>query len=80
MAEQSVVNDNIAESFIGTTQQVLVEGYDRMNKCYFGRSKMDAPDIDGKVYFMSENAYNPGDFVTLNIYDRIDYDLLGEEI
>ncbi len=80
MAEQSVVNDEIAESFIGTTQQVLVEGYDRMNKCYFGRSKMDAPDIDGKVYFMSENAYNPGDFVTLNIYDRIDYDLLGEEI
>ena len=51
-----------------------------MNKCYFGRTKMDAPDIDGKVFFMSEKSYNPGDFVELNIYDRIDYDLLGEEI
>ena len=78
MAEQSVVNETQAESFIGTTQQVLVEGYDRMNKCYYGRSKMDAPDIDGKVYFMSEKSYNEGDFVTLSIYDRIDYDLLGQ--
>ena len=80
MAEQSVVNDEIAESQIGKTHTVLVEGYDRMNKCYFGRSKMDAPDIDGKVFFMSEKAHKEGDFVTLNIYDRIDYDLLGEEI
>ncbi len=80
MAEQSVVNDEIAENQIGTVRQVLVEGYDRMNKCYYGRSEMDAPDIDGKVFFMSENSYNPGDFVTLSIYDRIDYDLLGEEI
>ncbi|MBQ4156376.1 MAG: 30S ribosomal protein S12 methylthiotransferase RimO [Clostridia bacterium] len=80
MAEQSVVNDEIAENQIGTVKQVLVEGYDRMNKCYFGRSEMDAPDIDGKVYFMSEKSYTPGEFVTLSIYDRIDYDLLGEEI
>ena len=39
-----------------------------MNKCYFGRSEMDAPDIDGKVYFMSEKSYTPGEFVTLSIY------------
>ena len=80
MAEQSVVNDEIAENQIGKQLKVLVEGYDRMNKCYFGRSEMDAPDIDGKVFFISEKTYNPGEFVTLNIYDRIDYDLLGEEI
>ncbi len=78
MAEQSVVNDTQAENQIGKVHTCLVEGYDRMNKCYFGRTKMDAPDIDGKIFFMSEDKYNPGDMVELKVYDRIDYDLLGQ--
>ena len=80
MAEQSVVNDTQAENQIGKVHTCLVEGYDRMNKCYFGRTKMDAPDIDGKIFFMSEGKHNPGDMVELKVYDRIDYDLLGEII
>ena len=80
MAEQSVVNDELAETQIGKTLDVLVEGYDRMNKCYYGRSKMDAPDIDGKVFFMTEKEHKAGEILPLKIYDRIDYDLLGEEI
>ena len=80
MAEQSLVNDDLAESFIGKTFDTLVEGYDKMNKCYFGRTKMDAPDIDGKVFFMSESEHKAGEILPLKIYDRIDYDLLGEEI
>ena len=80
MAEQSLVNDDLAESFIGKTFETIVEGYDKMNKCYFGRTKMDAPDIDGKVFFMSEKEHKAGEILPLKIYDRIDYDLLGEEI
>lgn len=80
MTEQSVVNDELAEGFIGKELDVLVEGYDRMNKCYYGRSKMDAPDIDGKVFFMSQSEHKAGEILKLSIYDRIDYDLLGEEI
>ena len=80
MAEQSVVNDELSESQIGKDLDVLVEGYDRMNKCYYGRSKMDAPDIDGKVFFMSKNKHKEGEILKLHIYDRIDYDLLGEEL
>lgn len=80
MAEQSVVNDKQAENQIGKVHTCLVEGYDRMNKCYFGRTKMDAPDIDGKIFFMSEDKHNAGDMVELKVYDRIDYDLLGEII
>lgn len=80
MAEQSVVNDELSESQIGKDLDVLVEGYDRMNKCYYGRSKMDAPDIDGKVFFMSEKKQKEGEILKLHIYDRIDYDLLGEEL
>lgn len=80
MAEQSVVNDELSEFQIGKDLDVLVEGYDRMNKCYYGRSKMDAPDIDGKVFFMSKNKHKEGEILKLHIYDRIDYDLLGEEL
>ena len=80
MAEQSVVNDELSESQIGKDLEVLVEDYDRMNKCYYGRSKMDAPDIDGKVFFMSEKKHKEGEILKLHIYDRIDYDLLGEEL
>lgn len=80
MAEQSLVNDDLAKSFIGKTFDCLVEGYDRMNKCYYGRTKMDAPDIDGKVFFMSKEEHLPGEILPLKIYDRIDYDLLGEEL
>lgn len=80
MAEQSVVNDELSESQIGNDLDVLVEGYDRMNKCYYGRSKMDAPDIDGKVFFMSQKKHKEGEILKLHIYDRIDYDLLGEEL
>lgn len=80
MAEQSVVNDELSEAQIGNDLDVLVEGYDRMNKCYYGRSKMDAPDIDGKVFFMSQKKHKEGEILKLHIYDRIDYDLLGEEL
>lgn len=80
MTEQSVVNDELAEAQIGKELDVLIEGYDRMNKCYYGRSKMDAPDIDGKVFFMSQSEHKAGEILKLSIYDRIDYDLLGEEI
>ncbi len=64
---------------IGTTQTVLVEGYDDYIKCYFGRSEADAPDIDGKVFFTAQNKLEEGDFVKVAINDIIEYDLLGEQ-
>ncbi len=65
---------------IGTEQTVLVEGWDDYIKCYFGRSEADAPDIDGKVFFMAHKPLVTGDFVKVKINDTIEYDLLGEQI
>lgn len=64
----------------GKTLEVLIEGYDDYIKCYFGRSECDAPEIDGKVFFMAKKPLNIGDFVKVNIFDTIEYDLLGEMI
>lgn len=65
---------------IDTVQTVLVEGWDDYIKCYFGRSEADAPDIDGKVFFMAHSPLVIGDFVKVKINDTIEYDLLGEQL
>ena len=79
MTLQETVNEELIQRRIDTEMQVLVEGYDRLNKCYYGRTYADAPDIDGKVFFMSpDKKYKPGDMVNVQIFDLIGYDLLGE--
>ena len=68
------------EAKIGTVQRVLIEGWDDYIKCYYGRSEADAPDIDGKVFFMAKEQLLIGDFVDVQINDTLEYDLLGEQI
>ncbi|MBQ6717955.1 MAG: 30S ribosomal protein S12 methylthiotransferase RimO [Clostridia bacterium] len=65
---------------IGTIQRVLIEGWDDYIKCYYGRSEADAPEIDGKVFFMAKEQLLIGDFVNVQINDIIEYDLLGEQL
>ena len=68
------------EAKIGTVQRVLIEGWDDYIKCYYGRSEADAPEIDGKVFFMAKEPLVIGDFADVQINDIIEYDLLGEQI
>ena len=65
------------EAMLGKTLEVLVEGYDRYASSYYGRSYMDAPDIDTKIFFTSPSPVKAGSFVTVRVEDVIDYDLLG---
>lgn len=66
------------EEKIGSITEVLIEGWDDYIKCYFGRTPADAPEIDGKIFFMSTKPLKIGDFVKVRVNDCIDYDLLGE--
>ena len=65
------------QAMLGKTLEVLVEGYDRYASSYYGRSYMDAPDIDTKIFFTSPSPVKAGSFVTVRVEDVIDYDLLG---
>ena len=67
------------EEKIGTTAEVIIEGWDDYIKCYFGRTIYDAPEVDGKIFFMAKKQHKIGDFVNVRINDCLDYDLLGEE-
>lgn len=66
------------EEKIGTVQEVLIEGWDDYIKCYFGRTEGDAPEIDGKIFFLANKPLKIGDFVKVRVNDCLDYDLLGE--
>ena len=66
------------EEKVGTVTEVLIEGFDDYIKCYFGRTPADAPEVDGKIFFMSSRQLEIGDFVKVQVNDSLDYDLLGE--
>ena len=74
---QSRIMDSYNESMLGKTVEVLVEGYDRLAECQFGRTYADSPEIDGMVFFTSEERLKPGQFVDVVIEDVMDGDLIG---
>ena len=80
MNDQMLISSKLNCQKIGTTQEVLIEGYDDYIRCYFGRTGADAPEIDGKVFFTTTKPLVIGDFVNVKINDSIEYDLLGEAI
>ena len=63
---------------VGTTCTVLAEGME--DGLYVGRSALEAPEIDGKVYFRAQTAPAPGSFVTVRITRARNYDLIGEAL
>ncbi len=80
MEEQSRVIDRNGDDMIGKEITVVVEGFDRLAECCFGRSEFDAPDIDGKVFFDAEGKrMNAGDLVRVRITDHMECDLVGEK-
>ncbi len=80
MQEQSLVADRFNETCIGRDFEVVVEGFDRYAECWFGRSYMDAPEIDGKIFFTSDKKLRVGEYVTVHVDDTLDYDLIGTRI
>ena len=80
MEEQMFISDRFNESMIGRTLEVVTEGFDRYAECWYGRSAMDAPEIDGKVFFASDRKLREGEYVSVTIDDVMDYDLIGTRV
>ena len=77
MEEQQLIAENKLREQKGKHLDVLIEGYDNYIRHYFGRSYMDAPEIDGKIFFASDKPLKIGDFERVEITDILDYDLIG---
>ena len=65
--------------FIGKRIDVLCEGYDTETSCWYGRTYADAPEVDGRIYFITEGDARPriGDVCRIAVSDSLDYDLMG---
>lgn len=79
MEQQHQIMCENNEAFIGKTINVLCEGFDRYAECFFGRSKADAPEVDGKVFFTAAGEKPKiGEIVAVDITSTLDCDLVGE--
>ena len=80
MEQQNRIMDEINDSLIGKTFECVVEGYDDYADVYYGRSVMDAPEIDGIVNFTCGFELNTGEFVEVEIMGANEYGLIGEVV
>ena len=78
--QQSVMAD-YCEAMIDSDIEVLVEGYDRLAECYYGRTYADAPEVDGCIFFTTGGKkVQNGTFVRVKITDYMGCDPVGEMI
>ena len=77
---QSQITLDYLDSLVGKTLPVMVEGFDRYAECFFGRSPMEAPDIDGKIFFTADGNLSEGQIVNVKITEQMDFELIGEKV
>ncbi len=64
--------------WVGKTMEVIVDGYNKYDDVFVGRTYRDVPEVDGLVFFTTEKEAKAGDFVEVDIFDVDGYDLRGE--
>jgi len=75
MARQQKISARKLKHKVGTRQQVII---DEVGPTFArGRSKADAPEIDGAVYLSSRRPLRVGEIVTAKIERSDEYDLHG---
>jgi len=76
MIRQQGISTEVNQRMLGKKIDVLIDELE--NDTYLGRSRYDAPEVDGTVYLKSLRALKPGDIVNVEITDTLEYDLIGE--
>ena len=75
MARQQKISARRLKRKVGTRQQVIIDEVGP--NVAKGRSKADAPQIDGAVYVASRRPLKVGEIVSVKIERSDDYDLHG---
>lgn len=77
---QRSIAASLCEQEVGKELEVLIEGKLPEEAVFCGRTRRDAPEIDGLVFVSSEEELYSGDFVTVKIREAGDYDLMGDVV
>ena len=79
MKLQQAVVFTAARSRFGNTYEVLIEGrVTEEENLYLGRTYMDAPQVDGYLFFHAEEELLSGDMVKVKVTQAKGYDLVGD--
>jgi ribosomal protein S12 methylthiotransferase len=78
MAAQQEVSRALMAAKVGRTIEVIVDEADE--KGATGRSKWDAPEIDGSVFLNGAAGLKPGDLVQATVTHADEYDLWGAPV
>ena len=78
MARQQAISAKRLKAKVGTRQQVIIDEVG--GTVAKGRSKGDAPEIDGSVYVASRRPLRVGEIATVKIERTDDYDLHGTAV
>jgi|SRR5690554_460673 len=72
------ISEELLKNLVGQTIEVIIDGISEDNNfLYEGRTRYDAPEIDGLVFIRSGRA-EPGDLVKVRIRESLVHDLIGE--
>ena len=77
--QKKIVKEN-NKALVGKTFMVLAEGFDENLLVYYGRAYFNAPDVDGKVFFFSDDEIEYGKTYAVKIIKATGYDLYGERL
>lgn len=77
---QNEILDEINELLIGKELETIVEEYDGYTDSYYGRTVMDAPEIDTQICFTCGYDLNDGDIVSVEVINCVDGLLTGEVV
>ncbi len=77
---QNAILDEINENLVGKALEAIVEGYDAYTDSYYGRTYMDAPEIDTQISFVCGYELEAGDIVEVEIINVVEGELTGEVI
>jgi len=69
---QQEISRKLNQELLDQTLEVLID------EDGVGRTRFDAPEVDGLVYVKSKKKFSPGDIVKAKIIDTMEYDLVGE--
>ena len=78
METQAQIASQINQALVGTEMDVLIEGADIQQNILIGRSKRDAPEVDGLV--IAHGKGKVGDILTVKIQGSLEHDLLGSVV
>ncbi len=77
---QNAILDEINDSLIGKVLKTIVEGYDAYTDSYYGRTYMDAPEIDTQISFVCGYELQDGDLVDVEVINSVEGVLTGEAV